>query len=82
MNLQLIEAALKKQFVLKIANVSGTPTFFSDVDGLSWEQLLLRDLTTDMRYQMTFDVSPISQRPDIKGWIDSWVSEKNSVTQP
>jgi hypothetical protein len=52
----------------------------SAVDGLSRGELLLGDLTTDMRSQMTFDASPFSLRPDLKGWIASWVSENFSVT--
>jgi hypothetical protein len=52
------------------------------VDGLSRGELLLRDLTNDMRSQMTFDASPFSRRPDLKDWISSWVSENFSVTKP
>jgi hypothetical protein len=54
----------------------------SSVDGLSRGELLVGDLTNDMRYQMTFDASPFSRRPDLKDWISSWVSENFSVTKP
>jgi hypothetical protein len=35
-----------------------------------------------MRSQMIFDASPFSRRPDLKGWISSWVSENFSFTKP
>jgi hypothetical protein len=71
MNLELTEVALRNKFVLKIAHVAGTRMILSAVDGLSRGELLLGDLTTDMRYQMTFDASPFSRRPDLKDWISS-----------
>jgi hypothetical protein len=82
MNLELAEVSLWKQFVLKIAHVAGTRMILSAMDGLSRGELLLVDLTTDMRSQMTFDASPFSRRPYLKGWIASWVSENFSVTTP
>ena len=80
MNLELTEVALKKKFVLKIAHVSGTRMIFSAIDGLSQGEILLGDLTTDMRSQVTFGASHFSRCLDLKSWIASWVSEKNSVT--
>ena len=77
MNLELTEVALKKQFVLKTAHVDGTQIILSAVDALYRGDILLGDLATDMRSKMTFDASPFSRRSYMKGWIDSWVSEKN-----
>ena len=82
MNLELTEVALKKQFFLKIAHVAGTRMILSIMDGLSQGKLVLGDLTTNVCSQMTFDAYHFSLRPDLKGWIASWVSEKKSVTQP
>ena len=60
MNFGLTEVALKKYFFLKIAHVSGTQMILSAVDELSRGKVLLGDLTTDIRSQMTFDESPFS----------------------